>query len=71
MKVYNIKNTKNFYDQLANCEGTVSMIDADGKNLPITDSLAAVDGTINQMELSFNNRDDSYAMLRFLLREAC
>ena len=76
MKIYNIKDTKRFFDRLAKCSGEVelvndkgmhiSLIDSDHKNL---DTVAATyaDGKIDEIELCFMKPRDSVMMMEYLV----
>ncbi len=67
MKVYNIKNSKKFFEKLNDCKGTVTLLDEDGEQMPVSQSMNSIDGTIRQLEIKFQDNQDSIHILNYLL----
>ncbi len=67
MKVYNIKNSKKFFEKLNDCKGTVTLLNEDGEQMPLSHSMTTIDGTIRQLELKFQDNQDSVEILNYLL----
>ncbi len=75
MKIYNIQDTKAFFNRLTKCKGAVEVVNKQGKHLSLIDSdhkqldtVAAsyADGKINEIELLFLRPEDSVMMLEYL-----
>jgi len=75
MKIYNINNTKELFDTIAECKGSVELVGSDGSHLKLNkengknlDILSGsyVHGSIDEIELSFENGDDAMKVFRFL-----
>ncbi|MBR4173733.1 MAG: hypothetical protein IKR56_00160 [Lachnospiraceae bacterium] len=75
MKIYNINNTKELFDTIAECKGSVELVGSDGSHLKLNkengknlDILSGtyVHGSIDEIELSFENGDDAMKVFQFL-----
>ncbi|MGN0246633.1 MAG: hypothetical protein ACI4DK_11825 [Lachnospiraceae bacterium] len=77
MKIYNIKDTKNFFEVLFRCSGDVELVSEDGLHISLkekgreNDNLALLaetylHGTIRKMELSFLNPKDAEMVCDYL-----
>ncbi len=75
MKIYNINNTKELFDTIAKCKGSVELVGSDGSHLKLNkengknlDILSGtyVHGSIDEIELSFENGDDAMKVFQFL-----
>lgn len=80
MKVYNIRNSKRFFEHLAGCRGTVELVNENGIHLTVTSGkenadllpMTYVDGEIRQMELVFERREDCHYIMSYLINlEEC
>lgn len=77
MKVYNIRNGKAFFEELAACEGAVEMVNEEGKHLQLTAGGETPDlipmtyfrGEIKEMELTFQKSEDCSKILAYLLNK--
>ncbi len=76
MKIYNIKDTRKFFDRLTRCDGDVELVNDKGMHLSLfesdhknLDTVAAsyADGKINEIELCFLKPRDSIMMLEYLV----
>ncbi len=78
MKLYNIHNTREFFEKLNKCEGIVELVDDKGgrrqllkemdrRDEPLTYS--QIDGTISQIELKFHNDNDCHNILCWLINK--
>ena len=76
MKIYNISDTKRFFEVLSDCTGDIELVSRenlhislstpeDRENLKVL-SLGYIDGTIDQMELNFRNPQDAVHVLEYL-----
>lgn len=77
MKFYNIRQSKDFFERLSECEGVVNIINDDGyaaeftgnrKDIP-DQGLGCFDGSIRQIELKFQKTEDLDKMFRFIMNE--
>ena len=73
MKVYNVEDTKRFFEVLSECKGDVEVVAKDGRTIPMNDKdvvkvlEAAYTGMmIPEMELRFSSPADSQRVLCFL-----
>ncbi len=75
MKIYNIKDTKAFFNRLTRCKGDVEIVNKQGMHLSLVDNnhkqldtVAAsyADGKINEIELFFLKPEDAVMMLQYL-----
>lgn len=75
MKIYNIQDTKGFFNRLTKCKGDVEVVNKQGMHLPLVDNdrkqfetIAAsyANGKINEIELFFLKPEDSVMMLEYL-----
>ncbi len=77
MKVFNIRNSKKFFERLTNCIGEVEMVNEDGLHLTVLKGktppdmfpMTYMDGKIRQMELIFERTEDCCEMLSYLINE--
>lgn len=78
MKLYNITDTREFYDRLAACRGTVELVDeTEGKQQILHEAgsygvllpLCQIYGKINCIELLFHNDLDRHNILYWLLNK--
>ncbi len=76
MKIYNIQDTKVFFNRLTKCKGDVEIVNKQGMHLSLVDNnhkqldtVAAsyADGKINEIELFFLKPEDSVMMLQYLV----
>jgi len=75
MKIYNVNNTKKFFETLSACEGNVELVNNNGehillntkkgKNLNLL-SETYINGMIKEIELAFSNKQDAVKMFQFL-----
>ncbi|MBR4183602.1 MAG: hypothetical protein IKQ56_07250 [Lachnospiraceae bacterium] len=77
MKIFNIENTEKLFGTLSECEGSEELVNKNGEHIVLTDgknsnlnilSETYVNGTIKEMELSFENEHDVLKVLEFLTR---
>lgn len=76
MKIYNICNTKRFFEVLSRCTGPVELVNDEGKRIALNAEPEAwnlamlaqtyVNGVIRSMELSFVNPEDAAKMCDYL-----
>ena len=76
MKIYNVEDTKKFFETLSECKGEVDLVKKDGSRLMLnktaeTDHLTVLANTyenahIDEMELDFADSDDAMKMCEFL-----
>ncbi|MFG6332966.1 MAG: polya polymerase [Lachnospiraceae bacterium] len=77
MKVYNINNSREFFEKLTACKGTVELVNEEGKRLRLADGPLTPDtllmtyfkGTIREMELIFQNSEDCARILSYLMNK--
>lgn len=77
MKVYNIQNSRDFFEQLTACRGTVELVNKDGRHLTLIDGPLAPDellmtyfqGAIKEMELIFQEQEDCSRILNYLMNK--
>ena len=77
MKIYNIHDSKMLFNVLSDCEGTVQMVGDDGHRVTLKEDgnnnalslLSGVyaKGSIDCIELHFNNTADVRRMIEFLV----
>lgn len=75
MKVYNIRNTHEFFERLSNCRGIVELVDESGTKLQLTPGngksgllpFPQIYGEIRQLELSFQDGEDCQNILSYLM----
>lgn len=75
MKIYNIRNVKEFSRKLAACEGNVEIISENGLHLQIHSKDGTADlipfyyvsGEIKEMELIFEKDEDCHKIFSYLL----
>lgn len=75
MKIYNIQDTREFFNRLTKCKGDVEVVNKQGMHLSLVDNdrkqletVAAsyADGKISEIELYFLKPEDSVMMLEYL-----
>lgn len=75
MKIYNIKNTKKFFETLSECKGDVELVNAEGKHIALSDKTGSnlnilsetyVNGMIKEIELSFADQKDAVMIFQYL-----
>ena len=75
MKIFNIDNTKELFDTIAECKGSVELIGSDGSHLKLNNeegqnldilSGTYVHGSIDEIELNFENSDDAMKLFQFI-----
>ena len=77
MKIYNIDNTKELFDRLAACQGTVRLVGETGEPVEIQPGkfdksllpMLYVQGTIKQMELLFEKTRDCERIFNYLVNK--
>lgn len=77
MKVYNIRDSREFFEQLTACKGTVELVNEEGKHLtlleePLTPDMMLMtyfQGTIREMELIFQDQEDCSRILHYLMNK--
>lgn len=77
MKVYNISDSREFFEKLTACRGTVELVDEKGARLPIPKAPLSSDpglmtcfrGTIREMELRFQDPEDMDKILHYLMNK--
>lgn len=79
MKVYNISDTKGFFDKLSGCKGNVELVSNDGIHITINemDNRDTLDmlmqtygkGLFSEMELNFLKPSDAAMMCDYLAGE--
>ena len=77
MKVYNIKDSREFFEKLTACKGTVEIVKEDGTRLPPMagsptselQSMTCFQGAIRQMELYFQDQNDCTQILHYLINK--
>ncbi len=77
MKIYNINNTKELFDKLAECQGMVRLVSETGEQLEIQPGkldksllpMLYVQGTIKQIELLFENARDCDRIFNYLVNK--
>lgn len=73
--LYHVKDTAKFFNLLSECEGNVSMVNADGAETllngedNVLDILrdVYVDGVINKMQLHLDSPRDAAVMMNYLI----
>ena len=76
IKVYNISNTKRFFELILQCKGTVEIVNDDGlhismiehgnpENLPAI-AASYVRGVVEELELALTCNDDAIKIMRYL-----
>ncbi|MCR5417845.1 MAG: hypothetical protein K6E84_02925 [Lachnospiraceae bacterium] len=72
MKIYNIENTKKFFNTLSECKGEVDLVNRNGDHIALNDEHLSIlkesylGGTIRELELSFENGQDAVKVFEFL-----
>lgn len=75
MKIFNIQNTRRFFERLSECEGDIEIVNEEGMHLSLFDgdrknlnilATTYVDGNINAIELYFQKSKDALMFLEFL-----
>lgn len=77
MKVYNIRNGKEFFEKVAACKGMVEMVSEEGKRLRLTAGEQSQDlipmtyfhGEIRELELIFQKSEDCSRILSYLMNK--
>lgn len=77
MKIYNINNTKEFFERLSSCRGMVKLVNENGEQIEINprkmDSsllpAVYVQGSIQQMEIIFQDAEDCRNIFSYLLNK--
>ena len=77
MKVYNITNTREFFNKLSACKGSVELVDENGLHLELTHGREVLEilpfsymyGTIDQMELVFRDPQDCAMIVTYLMNK--
>lgn len=78
MKLYNITDTREFYNRLAACRGTVELMNEEGTERKLLHEggsrdvllpLCQVYGKISRIELVFHNDQDRHDILCWLLNK--
>lgn len=75
MKIFNIRNTKEFFTKLSECSGQVDILWIDGEITEVKPGRMSstdikwdyLDGTLKQIELNFHDPEDLAKMLRYLV----
>lgn len=78
MKVYNIRDSKKFFEHLAGCKGAVELVNEEGMHLTVIRGkekadllpMTYMDGEIKQMELVFERREDCHYVMSYLINLA-
>lgn len=80
MKIYNISDTRRFFNQIASCEGTVEIMNGEGTMVTLTSvedkariSLLAqtyTSGTLNGIEVRCHDPRDGERMCHYLMEAA-
>lgn len=79
MKVYNIRNSKKFFERLSGCKGGVELVNENGIHLTVIKGgeqaellpMTYMDGEIRQMELVFEKKEDVHYMMSYLVNLGC
>ena len=73
MKVYNIEDTRRFFEVISECSGDVEVVGRDGKMIEMKDrdvarvfEAAFSDAVIPEMVLKFSRPEDGMRVLSFL-----
>ena len=75
MKIYNIENTKEFFETLSECEGNVELVSDNGEHITLSSkngenlnllSETYVDGKIKEIELAFSDKTDAVRIFEYL-----
>ena len=75
MKIFNIEDTKELFETLNNCNGSVELVSKDGSHIALTQDRDAklnllaetyVNGSIKEMELSFSDSRDVMTVAHYL-----
>ncbi|MDE6960374.1 MAG: polya polymerase [Lachnospiraceae bacterium] len=77
MKVYNIKDSRDFFEKLSACKGMVEIVTEDKRRIPLITEGAAkelslmtsFEGTIKEMELFFQNQEDCNRIIQYLINK--
>ncbi len=75
MKIFNIRNTKEFFTKLSECSGQVDILWIDGVITEVKPGRMSsadikwdyLDGTLKQIELKFHEPEDLAKMLRYIV----
>ena len=75
MKVYNIRNTHEFFEKLSGSKGIVELVDKNGVRLPLTAGngktaqfpFPQIYGEIDELELCFQYGEDCRRILTYML----
>ena len=78
MKLYNIRNTREFVERLSACTGSVDLVDDNGRRLQLNDKTGKTQcylfpqiyGEIKLIELIFGDAEDCHRMLSWLLNKS-
>ncbi len=76
MKIYNVSDTKRFFETLMTCEGDIEVVSNEGMHITLSEDRNSenlkvmaetfVSGMIKELELSFNNPKDAVKICEFL-----
>ncbi len=77
MKVYNIRDSREFFEKLTSCSGTVELVNEQGTRFPLPKSslpsdpwlMTCFQGTIKEMELRFQDAEDLNRILNYLMNK--
>lgn len=77
MKIYDITDTRKFFEKLNACQGEIELVDAQSGSrehleAPVSQKLypfSTVQGTISQIELIFHDHQDFDSIFRWILNK--
>lgn len=77
MKIYDISDTRKFFEKLNNCRGEIELVDGQSGlrqllQTPVRQTLypfSTVQGTISQIELIFHDHQDFDSIFRWVLNK--
>lgn len=77
MKIYDISDTRKFFEKLNDCRGEIELVDAlsgerERLEAPVRQRLypfSTVQGTISQIELIFHDHQDFDSIFRWILNK--
>lgn len=71
MKIYNISDTKRFFEVISKCNGKVDLVREDGSRTDLSESIPVLNevcrkSVIDEIELTFTDANDVCTMVEYL-----
>jgi len=75
MKIYNIRDSREFFEKLSTCKGKVKLVNENGTQMELTPGTADLNafplvyfrGTIREMEVIFQDAEDWRNIVSYLM----